>query len=259
MVIVKQCDVRKAITPIKETSLIPPLINYFKNSGYITCTEFRTPWAIPDVLAVSPNTDRVQQRILKGQIIPLTNEIYWKILDLIPDKNDSFICVTDLADQVNLSPSYLRTKILKSLSRNHYIDIEDDKCVKINGFHPYSNTLVSVEAKVKDWKRAGEQALRHQHFVNQAYVALPSRYINPALKNINDFQKSNLGLLEISEDNKILQRFIPEYLTPVWKTLYNVALDTLWSELIREELNHGELNLHDNNYSEPLFHTSSVT
>lgn len=217
---------------MKEETLISPLINHFRTNGYITCTEYRTPWAIPDILAVCPDENKVQQRVSKGQIKPLTRELFWEILNLIPDKErNSCVGTNQLAEIVGLSISYLEAKILNPLCRNNYIEILDGRCVKINGFHPYSKTLISIEAKVKDWKRAGEQALRHQKFVNQAFVALPTKHINPALKNVNDFKKANLGLLEVDEQGQVTQHFIPRYQKPALEALYNVALDTLWTVL----------------------------
>jgi hypothetical protein len=222
----------KRVVNMKEQHLIPPLIKYLQSQGYITCTEYRTPWAIPDILAVYPDKDKVQQRLGKGQRIPLTRELYWEILKLIPDKKwNSHIEIERIAESVGLSPSYLVAKILGPLRRNKYIEIKDGKCVKINGFHSYSKTLISVEAKVKDWKRAGEQALRHQKFVNQAYVALPSKHIKPALKNLKDFKESNLGLFEIGEQGQVVQHFTPAYRKPTLETMYSTALDSLWASV----------------------------
>lgn len=252
----------KGVVNMKEESLIPPLISYFRNSGYITCTEYRTPWAVPDILAVCPDENKVQQRIAKGQIIPLTRELFWEILNLIPDKKeDSGIDATYIAEYVGLSHHYLLAKILSPLRRNNYIEIQEGKCVKINGFHPYSKTLVSIEAKVKDWKRAGEQALRHQKFVNQAYVALPTKHIRPALKHMDEFKKANLGLLEIDDNGIIFIRFTPKYRKPALEALYNVALDTLWAllqserrqECLKEETANGYTN------SKPLFCSTCST
>lgn len=215
---------------MKEQSLIFPIVRYLRSNGYVTCTEYRTPWAVPDILAVCLDEEKVNQRLAKGQITPLTRELYWQILKLIPDiEQYCYMDVNTIAVNVGLSPSYLTSKILNTLRRNNYIVVQDGKCAKINGFHPYSKTLVSVEAKVKDWKHAGEQALRHQKFVNQAYVALPSQHIKPALNNLDAFRKANLGLLEINAQDQIIQHFRPTYRDPILDTLYNAALDSLWA------------------------------
>lgn len=214
---------------IREETLIPPLLQYFEDLGYITRTEFRTSWSVPDVLAVQPNKNKVLQRITKGQHTPLTRELYWEVLNCIPDKdNNEEMEWSILAHKLSLSPSYFRRQILTRLIRNSYIEVRHDKCVKINGFHPYCNTLISVEAKVKNWRHAGEQALRHQRFVNQAFVALPSKHLRPALRELNAFQKANLGLLEINENNLVISHHIPERRPATLLNLYYVALDSLW-------------------------------
>jgi hypothetical protein len=243
---------------VKERSLIFPIVRYLRSNGCVTCTEYRTPWAVPDILAVCLDEAKVKQRLAKGQITPLTRELYWQILKLIPDTEQCcYMDVNTIAANVGLSPSYLTSKILNTLRRNNYIVVQDGKCAKINGFHPYSKTLISVEAKVKDWKHAGEQALRHQKFVNQAYVALPSQHIKPALNNLDAFKKANLGLLEINTQDQIIEHFIPMYQDPTLDTLYNAALDSLWGivqserklELTKEEATNVNTN------SKSMFHT----
>lgn len=245
---------------MKEQLLIPPLLDYFHRNGFVTYTEYRTPWAIPDILAVSPNESKVHQRILKGQLIPLTRELYWEIIRLIPDKEENrYIRINKISERTGLSVSYLETKILKLLKKNRYIEIHDDKCVKINGFHPYSNTLVSVEAKVKNWKKAGEQALRHQKFVNQAYVALPHKHIRPAIKNIGSFKKANIGLLEVDdENNMIIEHNRPNYHLPEMDTFYYVALDTLWATVQENIEQEKEEQINANSNSKSLPRPASV-
>src|SRR3990172_9180375 len=73
-------------TAVFEEVLIPPLIRYFQSLGYVILREFRVPGAVPDLLAVSPNKERVAERMAKGQAKPLTRQIYWETLSLIPDK-----------------------------------------------------------------------------------------------------------------------------------------------------------------------------
>lgn len=217
---------------MREQSLISPLLRCFEDLGYITRTEFRTPWSIPDILAVKPDRRKVFQRRAKGQTIPLTRELYWEVLSLIPDKDsDNAADWHQLAQDLALSPSYFRRQILARLIRNRYVEVKQDKCVKINGFHPYCSTLVSVEAKVKNWRHAGEQALRHKQFVNQAFVALPSQHIRPALRQLDAFQKVNLGLLEVDERGQVLHHHVPENRPPTIPSLYYVALDSLWAKV----------------------------
>ena len=231
-----------------EQSLIPPLLRHFEELGYVTCTEFRTPWAIPDVLAVFPDKEKVAQRLAKGQKTPLTRELYWEVLGLIPDKgNHTPVEWSRLAESLHLSPSYFRKHILARLSRNSYIEVQQNRCVKINGFHPYCTTLVSVEAKVKNWRRAGDQALRHQHFVNQAFVALPSQHIGPALRHLKAFEKANIGLFEVDEGGHILSHHMPEPRPAIIDTLYYVALDSLWDKVQDIMLTNAPTELGGNN------------
>ncbi len=68
-----------------------------------------------------------------------------------------------------------------------------------------NSECVVIESKVKDWKKALKQALRYGYGAEKAYVALPA----PKARNVEKkhgrlFKNYNIGLIEISQDVKIL-------------------------------------------------------
>ena len=60
-------------------------------------------------------------------------------------------------------------------------------------------TIMAVEAKLKDWRRALQQAHRDKLFAERTYVALPEKYSAPAIANIDQFRRALVGLIIVGE------------------------------------------------------------
>ena len=69
--------------------------------------------------------------------------------------------------------------------------------------------MVAIEAKLSNWKRGLYQAYRYKEYANKSYVALHSDYIHRARKHIQDFERYNVGLVEV-KDNDIEIIFEPK-------------------------------------------------
>jgi len=60
-----------------------------------------------------------------------------------------------------------------------------------------TTTIYAVEAKLRKWNHALTQAIRYLDYANQSWVVLDSSCANAAIKNIEKFQKFNIGLATI--------------------------------------------------------------
>lgn len=70
-------------------------------------------------------------------------------------------------------------------------------------------TIIAFEMKLRNWKQALFQAFRYRAFSNISYVVLDHDYANPALKNIEKFQRSNVGLVSIDQKGHVHSHFKP--------------------------------------------------
>lgn len=55
------------------------------------------------------------------------------------------------------------------------------------------DTIIAIECKLSNWKRALKQSLHHRGFVNLAYVCMPSRQLSEQMRN--EFAHSQVGLI----------------------------------------------------------------
>jgi len=72
-----------------------------------------------------------------------------------------------------------------------------------------TNLVISIEAKLRDWRKALFQAKRYQRFSDFSFVLLDARMKRNALKNINVFIDQNIGLLSLNA-NSIEVHLVPQ-------------------------------------------------
>jgi hypothetical protein len=96
---------------------------------------------------------------------------------------------------------YSDAGFLKKVSRGKYKVVKKYKLI--------TDTIISIEAKLKNWQRALHQAIRYKRFSNKSYVLLDRKFIKPALKNIHAFKERNVGLLSM-DSNGYVVHFSPK-------------------------------------------------
>jgi len=73
-----------------------------------------------------------------------------------------------------------------------------------------TNKIYAVEAKLSKWNHALSQAIRYLDYANQSWVVLDSRGATAAIKNIEKFEKFNIGLATIATSGEVTVQFKPE-------------------------------------------------
>lgn len=72
----------------------------------------------------------------------------------------------------------------------------------------------AYEVKLHDWRRALYQAIQYKGFSNQSYVVMPSKNINPAIKNLDAFVANNIGLIQVNDDGSYQVSYKPRKAKP---------------------------------------------
>lgn len=146
--------------------------------------------------------------IVMGTYLPLENQeptrktISWNwvgpIYNLTEDEEiemDSFI------QAYGISKTTARAR-LKEYSEAGFLEKISPRLYKVvREYELITNTIISIEAKLRNWKRALHQAMRYKRFSNISYVLLDRKYIRPALKNIHLFEENNVGLLSMEKQS----------------------------------------------------------
>src|SRR4030042_5536129 len=66
--------------------------------------------------------------------------------------------------------------------------------IDIVGFDPESDVLVAIEAKVKNWQIAIQQAITCLLFADEVYIAMPHEYVHRVDRS--ELARFGIGLLE---------------------------------------------------------------
>lgn len=90
-------------------------------------------------------------------------------------------------------------KLLQYLENDAFIVIEGDKIIRNRKYKAHTQNLISVEAKLKDWKSGFYQALRYKFFSNKSYLAYPEQYIHRV--DLNLLKEHNIGLISVGQDS----------------------------------------------------------
>ncbi len=130
------------------------------------------------------------------------------------------------ADTVALNRS------LNKLIKDSYINKTDSLIKFRKSYKGISTNTIAIEAKLKNWKRALNQAFRYKWFAEKSIVVLDSHYINPALKNIEMFKSLNVGLAEINKTGTLTLHFNPQKTNPVDMKMWILLNESLKKNLL---------------------------
>lgn len=82
------------------------------------------------------------------------------------------------------------------------------------------DTVVSIEAKLRDWRRALRQAYRYREFSNQSWVLMDAYRISPALVQLQQFVRSGVGLASINTSGELFIHHEPPVTEPFSDSRY---------------------------------------
>lgn len=74
--------------------------------------------------------------------------------------------------------------------------------------------VITVEFKLRDWRRALRQAFRHRNYVNEAYVVLDAAHGTAAIKHMDLFKRANVGLATVDRSERVRVVHVPEPALP---------------------------------------------
>jgi hypothetical protein len=184
--------------------------------------ELNLGYGIPDVVVVQYNSKYKKRK-------EFLNYFDISILSLINKKGDTSVEEIIFLTQSREKKIYSSLAVLES---EELIIMRDGKYSSHKKYSEVLEGCIAIEAKLKNWKRALEQAYRYKWFSNKSFVILPEENINPALKNLDLFKKYGVGLASINEKNEIQPHYTPNYTEP-----YSKKMHTLLSEHLINDLN----------------------
>jgi predicted transcriptional regulator len=132
---------------------------------------------------------------------------------------------------ITKADTYTIKKSLTKLMLDSYIK-EIDTFYRLGKTYKSSlSDSIAIEAKLKNWKRALQQAYRYKWFASTAYVILDSNSISSAILNIDLFKKMNVGLASITKKGEVSILYKPKKEKPVDKKMEMLLNEKVLSSL----------------------------
>jgi hypothetical protein len=115
----------------------------------------------------------------------------------------------DLADSVLVSTDYLRRRVLPRLvAGGHIEDVEGEWRARYH-FRSLARRVVTVEAKLRDWRGGLGQATRHTAVADEAWLILDADACQPAASRSDWFTTYGVGLGSLSSEGELTQLVQP--------------------------------------------------
>lgn len=115
----------------------------------------------------------------------------------------------ELADLARVSEAHLRRVVLPRLSDGGHLQVSGRGWQLLHRYRSLARRVVTVEAKLRDWRGAVGQAARHAAVADRAWVALDGATIAPARNHESWFTTYGVGLLSVSSNGGVKKVIAP--------------------------------------------------
>lgn len=174
---------------MKESDLVDKINEFYQKEGMIYKNEIRMGIGIPDVLLTYK---KIEQLKIITDYYEL--ELYYFLIRSNIRRLDT------LLNKYGYSKEHTK-KYLNILTKKDIIEIINEKIfIKNRVDKEKLGNIISIEAKLKDWKSALIQAERYLVFSDYSYVALPNSTVERINKEI--FKSKGIGILVVEDGVK---------------------------------------------------------
>lgn len=107
--------------------------------------------------------------------------------------------------ELGFSPSKIEKSLLK-LEEANLLNISKQgkvKAKKKNEIYLLEK-IISIEAKLHDWKRALDQAVNNSYYASDSYVLFPEKNMNQNM--LDYYEKYNIGIIAYCKNAKIIKK-----------------------------------------------------
>lgn len=179
---------------------------YPPSESRLICTEFDATNGIADIVQVRLRKNW-KDNISLGKIYPR-----WAFaLHQLPYRR---VFSTQYFQEMCGTSRSTTLAILRHFTRLSYCVRRRKGWLKQRQLKPLATEIVSIEAKLSDWRRALNQAYRHLDYAHRSWVLLDATRSSAALKNLSRFKRLNLGLIILAPGRRPRVLFSPKKCLP---------------------------------------------
>jgi hypothetical protein len=180
--------------------LIAAAVQDLAGPGAVAVFEVHSAAGVPDVDAADLTRMSLRDRARCGFV---TDAAGLAVLLALSDARDVYgpLGIHQVATAVGLTASYVRSRVLPGLrTRGLAVVAAPGRWTTAGRYRSPARTLVTVEAKLRDWRRGLYQAARHAAGADAAWLVLDSARTRPAVSRADWFRVARVGLAGLDPD-----------------------------------------------------------
>jgi hypothetical protein len=207
-------------------SLIAAAVQEFAGPDAMAVFEVQAAAGVPDVAATVFDREVIKDRAASGFV---TEAAGVAVLLALSDARDAQrdLDAHQVAIAVGLSASYVRSRVLPSLSaRGLATIVAPGRWAAVGHYRSPVKVLVTVEAKLSDWRRGRGQAARHAAGADAAWLVMDGSCTRPAVRRADWFLAAGVGLAGLDPDGT-LNRLLSPANTAVLRTRRELLAERL--------------------------------
>ena len=166
--------------------------------------EVPTAGGVPDVMFLEWDEEAIAHRETHG-LAPVTDLTRLRVLEALERGRSD---VARLSRAVGVSAAHLGRIVLPALEGLGWVERWSDGSVSLLGALTYQapvRSMVTIEAKLRDWRRAFKQASLHAQTADRAYIALDARRATAASSIADELAAEGVGLATVDADTGEVQ------------------------------------------------------
>lgn len=152
---------------------------------------------IPDLVAVRFDPQAIAERGAH-EVRCLSSDVEVRFVQAL--RRTGPLDIQTLTALVGLTRDYVRRSVLPMLEQLGWVTVADGVVSLRPGTQPVGRRVVTVEAKLRDWLRAFNQARNQLYSADAAYIALDEASAGAARAQLDAIAKRGIGVITVNAD-----------------------------------------------------------
>lgn len=196
-----------------EADMLSPIaaaVQDFAGPGAVAVLEVQSAAGVPDVVATVFDQDVLDERTEGGFVTEASGVA---ALLALSDAREAWqsLDAHEVASAAGLTLSYVRARVLPGLAaRGLAMMTAPGQWTAADRYRSPARRLVTVEAKLSDWRRGLGQAARHAAGADEAWLVMDAARTRAAVGKADWFRAAGVGLAGLGPDGTVQTLLKPD-------------------------------------------------
>ena len=183
--------------------LIAAAVPEFAGPGAVAVFEVQSAAGVPDVVATVFDQDVIKARTDTGFVTDAASLAALLALSDALGRRRA-LDARQIAAAAGVTASYVRSRVLPGLAaRGLAVMAAPGRWTAVSHYRSPASTLVTIEAKLRDWRRGLGQAARHAAGADAAWLVLDGACTRSAVGRADWFRAMGVGLAGLDPDGTL--------------------------------------------------------